>query len=309
MDQYFQCLTRRVSGEFYKHTLQPTLRGWYDLYDPFENSGVYPLQYPESKTKKTDASENQKDTTKEEGSNKRNLQEISEYQLSAIEPLDEFSFEKPPQTRLKPVGQKPISSVITDGNIKKEKSKPAIVRNPTQIKTEISKQPVKKKEGHIPLQNIKRPVAKMEKQTIEPPGTRTSKKPAGKTYFKVIAGKSGKPSAAAGRTFPPAAEKPENIDRSPGSNGNHYIATTRVEPIAQHSFSMNKHSYSKRRSGTKTGKENRLSIGNLVVDVVPVMETVHKRSSSRVHKEKPQKQFKNSLNRQTANLFFGLGQM
>jgi len=309
MDQYFQCLTRRLSGKSHEHTLQPTLRVWYNFYDPFENIGVYPLQYPESKTKKTRLLADWKDTIKEEDSYKRNLQEISEHQLSAIKPLEKFFLEKFPQRRLKRAGLKPISSAISDRNIKMVKSKPAIGRNPTQIKTEILKQSVKKKDSHIPLQNIEPPVAEMEKQTIKPYNTPIYKKPAGQTYFKVIFAKSGKPWTAPGQTFRRAEEKIENIERSMDSNGNHYITITRVEPITPHSFTMTDPPRSKRRSATKTGKKNRLSIGNLVVDVVPVMETAHKKSSSRVRKKTIQKQFKNSLNRQTANLFFGLGQM
>lgn len=55
MDGYLQCLIRRLSGQFYSHTIQSPARMRANLYDPFENNAVRPLQYPESQTTGTPA--------------------------------------------------------------------------------------------------------------------------------------------------------------------------------------------------------------------------------------------------------------
>ena len=304
MDRYFQCLIRRVSGEFHKHTVQPHIRIRGNFYDPFENTEVRPLQYPEFRTSRTHAPEDQKDTTKEKGLSARKLQKISEHKVPSIEPP-----EMPSQKILKRVDTERISSAINYKNINQLKSKPTINSDPTQTKRKITEQQIEENDTHISLQNIEPPITESVKQKIEPSSTRNSKKLAGQTYLKIIAAKSKKPSTTDDQPFRRTAEKTGEVERTMDKNANRYVASTRVEPIPQRSLTMTKPSLSKRRSATRVGKKNRLSIGNLVVDVVPVSETSHRRSSSRVRKTKVQKQSKNSLSRHTANLRFGLGQM
>jgi hypothetical protein len=304
MDRYFQCLIRRVSGEFHKHTVQPHIRIRGNFYYPFENTAVRPLQYPESRTSRTHAPEDQKDTTKEKGSSERKLQKISEHKIPAIGPP-----EVSPKTSLKRVDTERISSATNYKNIKQLKSKPTINSDPTQTKRKITKQQIEENDTHISLQNIEPPITESVKQEIEPTGTRNSNKVAGQTYLKTIAAKSKKPSTAVDQPFRRTEEKTGDVERSIVKHANPYVTPKRVEPIPQRSFTISKPSLSKRRSATRVGKKNRLSIGNLVVDVVPVSETSHRRSSSRVRKTKVQKQSKNSLSRHTANLRFGLGQM
>jgi len=290
MDRYFQCLIRRVSGEFHKHTIQPSIRVLGNFYDPFESTAVRPLQYPDSKTKKTDSLADQKNTIKDKDPSERKLQKISEHKLPAIKLPEKSS-----QTSLKRVDKQSISLAISYENIKQPKTKPTITRDPTIAKSKVPGRPLEKKE--------------FAEQKGEPTHTRNSKKLDRITYLKTIAVKLNRPPTAVDQPFHRTEEKTGKVERSMVKHVNPYVKPKRVEPIPRRSFTQITPSLSKRRSATRAAKENRLSVGNLVVDVVPVSETFRRRSSSRVRKTKVQKQSKSSLGRQTANLCFGLGQM
>jgi len=300
MDRYFQRLIRRVFGEYHKQTIQPSIRIPGNFYDPFEKTAVRPLQYHEFRTSRAHSLANHKERDLLE----RKLQKISKHKLPDIGPP-----EVSPKKSLRRVDVDGISSSINYKNFKQSKSKPTISSDRTFIETKIPEQRVKKKGTDIPLMNIEPPIAETVKQKNEPSGTHNSKKVVGQTYLKTITAKSEKPSTSVDQLFRKTEKKARDAERSMVKHANHYVPPERVEPIVKPSFTMTTPAFSNRRSATSAAKENRLSIGNLVVDVVPVNESFHRRSSSGVRKTQLQKQSKSSLSRQSANRCFGLGQM
>ena len=284
MEDYFECLIRRVSGHFFPHSIQPPAVIRANFYDPFENTAVQPLQYPESRATHTPAAadhmEKAASDTRPPASDVPPLPVIgapgasSETGPDRVEKGDR-AFSVHPQLRVRSEPKLPVST----------ETDPAGRDHRERQVTRHEADPVRQ------------PAVSLTAETGEQPG-----EPHGKSNSEM-------PSTAVGRQLRATAEKSGTGVTSIDKPGSAPAPPHRVEPMPQVAVTPAAPPPSRRLRPPKAPGANRISIGKVVVDVVPAVESGHRKPPARIRRVRTPKQSLNHLSRQTAKTGFGLGQM